>query len=108
LPAEGILTPDLSKLKEALPFRPKPRSAGLVLDVRVAVQRKRTASCCGTSDTLIGRCGGASSDIVKVPAFELESVGNSHAPTSCLCKARTPSMHVALLPLVLSGHEQPH
>ena len=35
---------DLSKLKEALPFRPKPRSNGMVLDVRISVQRTGTGS----------------------------------------------------------------
>lgn len=29
---------DLAKLKEALPFRPKPRSTGKMLDLRISVQ----------------------------------------------------------------------
>jgi hypothetical protein len=32
---------DLTKLREALAFRPKPQSSGLMLDVRVTVQRDR-------------------------------------------------------------------
>jgi hypothetical protein len=34
----GPLSLDLSKLKDALPFRTKPRSSGLMLDVRITVQ----------------------------------------------------------------------
>lgn len=31
---------DLTKLKEALPLRPKPQSQGLMLDVRITVQEQ--------------------------------------------------------------------
>jgi hypothetical protein len=53
------MTLDLSKLKEALPFRPKPRSAGLVLDVRVTVQRKKSGELLwDIGDTGLGPRGG--------------------------------------------------
>lgn len=53
------MTLDLSKLKEALPFRPKPRSPGLVVDVRVTVQRKSDGELLwDIGDTGLGPRGG--------------------------------------------------
>jgi hypothetical protein len=53
------LSLDLSKLKELLPFRPKPRSAGLMLDVRVTVQRAKDGNLLwDIGDTGLGPRGG--------------------------------------------------
>lgn len=50
---------DLSKLKEALPFRPKPRSTGLVLDVRISVRPTESGALLwDIGDTGLGPKGG--------------------------------------------------
>lgn len=50
---------DLTKLKEALPFRDKPRSNGLVLDVRITVQQKGAGDLLwDIGDTGLGPQGG--------------------------------------------------
>ncbi len=50
---------DLSKLKEVLPFRPKPRSAGLMLDLRITVQRAKNGDLLwDIGDTGLGPRGG--------------------------------------------------
>jgi hypothetical protein len=51
---------DLSKLKEALPFRPKPRSRGKMLDVRITVQTAPTPTgiLWDIGDTGLGPRGG--------------------------------------------------
>ena len=50
---------DLSKLKDALPFRPKPRSAGKMLDVRITVQATESGELLwDVGDTGLGPRGG--------------------------------------------------
>lgn len=50
---------DLTKLKEALPFRSKPRSDGLTLDVRITVQKKSGGGLLwDIGDTGLGPQGG--------------------------------------------------
>lgn len=52
---------DLSKLQEALPFRPKPRSNGKMLGVRITVQAKGSGNLLwDIGDTGLGPRGGQS------------------------------------------------